>query len=206
MTQMLPPLEAIVMGGSSGAIDALDAILSVLPRTLGLPVALALHILPGKPSGLAGLFGGRCALPVKEAEDKEPLVSGTVYLASPNYHLLIERQHHFSLSVDDPVHFSRPSIDVLFESAADAYGPGLTGVLLSGANEDGARGLERIHAAGGVTVVQAPDTASAPQMPDAALRLFRADHVLPPGKIGLLLARLALERAGSPTPSQKDRG
>src|SRR5262249_30989269 len=108
--------------------------------------------------------------------------------------LLIEKGRYFALSVDEPVHFSRPAIDVLFDSAADAYGPALAGVLLSGASEDGARGLARIKEAGGTTIVQSPDSAPAPTMPEAALRLSRADHVLPLGEIGPLLLRLSPRR------------
>jgi len=132
----------------------------------------------------------RSALVVKEAEDKEPLVPCTVYLAPPNYHLLVEAQRHFSLSVDDPVLFSRPAIDVLFDSAADAFGPALVGLLLTGASEDGARGLARIQRAGGLALVQAPSTAAVRTMPEAALRLFSPDHVLPLDEIGPFLARL----------------
>jgi two-component system chemotaxis response regulator CheB len=132
----------------------------------------------------------RCALPVKEAEDKEPLAPSTVYVAPPNYHLLLETQGYFSLSVDDPVLFSRPAIDVLFESAADAFGRSLLGLLLTGASEDGARGLCRIQQAGGLTLVQAPSTAAVRIMPEAALRLSAPSHVLPLNEIGPFLARL----------------
>lgn len=183
-------IEAIVAGGSAGALEALAAILPALPSGFSIPIALVLHLPPGKTSYLSNVLSARCALLVKEAEDKEPLAPATIYVASPNYHLLIEKKRCFSLSVDDPVHFSRPAIDVLFESAADAYGPALAGLLLSGANEDGARGLARIHEAGGTTLVQSPDTASVRTMPEAALRLTRVDHVLPLAEIGAFLARL----------------
>ena len=149
-----------------------------------------LHLLPTKPSGLAGVLAHGCQLRVKEAEDKEPIAPRTLYLASPNYHLLIERRRCFSLSVDAQVHFSRPAIDVLFETAADAYGPALLGVLLTGANEDGAHGLARIKAAGGTVLVQAPETALARAMPEAALRLTPVDHVLTPTEIGAFLSEL----------------
>ena len=183
-------VEAIVMGGSAGAFEALQTILPALPRVLPVPIAIVLHLLPGRPSGLAKLFSLKSGLTVKEAEDKEPVAAGTVYLGSPNYHLLLEKDRHFSLSVDAPVHFSRPAIDVLFESAADVFGPALVGVLLSGANEDGARGLLRIHEAGGTTIVQSPEGAAAPQMPEAALRLCTVDHVGTVAAIGPLLGRL----------------
>jgi two-component system chemotaxis response regulator CheB len=118
-------------------------------------------------------------------------VPGTLYVAPPNYHLLLERGRSFALSVDPPVLFSRPSIDVLFESAAEAYGPHLAGVLLSGANEDGARGLGRIARAGGLTIVESPATAAVPTMPAAALQRAAIDHTAPAAAIGALLARLA---------------
>lgn len=188
-------LAAIVVGGSAGGIDALERILPTLPGTLGVPVAVVLHMAPGRPSGLSQVLAETTTLRVKEAEDKEPLAAGTVYLASPNYHLLVERERCFSLSMDEPVLFSRPSIDVLFDTAAEAYGAALCGVLLSGANEDGAAGMKHIGAAGGTTVVQAPQTASSPQMPAAALAALAVDYVLPPEQIGALLARLA---AGPP--------
>jgi len=183
--------EAIVMGGSAGALDALQTILPSLPRACGLPVVVVLHMLPGRPSGLAGVLGTSTVLDVKEAEDKEPMRAGTVYLACPGYHLLVEKDRRFALSVDEPLHFSRPSIDVLFESAADAFGRGLVGVLLSGANDDGARGLLRIRRAGGFTLVQSPETASSPEMPEAALRLAAAERASDLAAIGDLLRALA---------------
>lgn len=198
--------RAIVIGGSSGALDVLGVILPALPHGFVTPLVIVLHMLPGKPSGLPALLGSVSALTVKEAEDKEPLAAGTVYLASPNYHLLVERERCFSLSVDEPVLFSRPSLDVLFESAADAYGRALAGVLLSGANEDGARGLGRIFAAGGTTVVQDPGTALAPQMPSAALRGGLPHRVLLPQEIAPYLLRFDTERFAPDAPSTKERG
>ncbi len=195
-------LAAIVIGGSAGALDALGVILPALPAGLPVPVVIAVHMLASKPSGLPRVLQDVCALEVKEAEDKEPIAPGKVYLASPNYHLLVEKEHHFSLSVDEHVHFSRPAIDVLFETAAAAYGSALAGVLLSGANEDGAHGLATIKAARGTTVVQAPETATARAMPEAALRRGSVDHLLSPAEIGPLLVELAnaetLPWAGGP--------
>lgn len=188
---MASVIEAIVVGGSAGGLDALGQLLPALPAGFPIPIALVLHVHPRKPSHLARVLGARCALTVKEAEDKEPIAASTVYVAPPNYHLLLERQRCFSLSVDDPVLFSRPAIDVLFESAADAFGASLAGVLLSGGSEDGARGIAQIQRNGGLTVVQAPSTASVPIMPNAALRLSAVGQVLPPAEIGLFLAGLA---------------
>jgi two-component system chemotaxis response regulator CheB len=193
--------EVIVAGGSAGAIDALSAILPVLPRGFPIPLALVLHVAPDRPSRLADALGGMCALTVKEAEDKEPIAPGFVYVAPPNYHLLLERSRHLSLSMDEQVNFSRPAIDVTFESAADACGPALAGILLSGANSDGARGLAAIQRAGGLTIVQSVETAAVRTMPEAAIRLAPPTRLLPPAAIGPFLARLGRRvstRTGSP--------
>jgi two-component system, chemotaxis family, protein-glutamate methylesterase/glutaminase len=195
--------SVIVIGGSAGALDALSVILPMVPAELPAPISIVLHILPSRPSGLAPLLQATCALTVKEAEDKEPMLPGTIYLASPNYHLLLERQGHFSLSVDEAVRFSRPSIDVLFESAAYAYGPALAGVLLSGANDDGAYGLECIRSHGGRTAVQAPGTALARTMPEAALARG-VDAVLPPPEIWPWLASLVSARGGALSAQAKE--
>lgn len=183
--------EAIVLGGSAGAIDALSTILPALPASLPLPVLVVVHLPADRPSCLAEVFANDCPLVCKEAEDKEPIAPGTLYVAPPNYHLLVERTSCLSLSMDDPVHFSRPSIDVLFESAADAYGPRLVAALLTGANEDGAAGLARVRERGGVTIVEDPESAVAPAMPTAALRLSRQHEVLPLRRIGPRLAALS---------------
>lgn len=191
-------IEVIVIGGSAGALEALGRILPALPRDFGMPLVTVLHQPPTKPSLMAKVLATKCALQVKEPDDKEPLAPGMLYVAAPNYHLLIEKQRSFALSVDDFVLFSRPSIDVLFESAADAYGPGVAGLLLSGANEDGARGLRSIREAGGIAIVQSPATASVPTMPEAGLSLAKPDHVLPLMQIGAFLAQL-----GDPAPREE---
>jgi len=143
-----------------------------------------------QPSMLADIFSKKCAVPVREAQDKETVASGTVYFAPANYHLLIDRGPQLSLSADDLVHHSRPSVDVLFESAADIYKNRLLGVILTGANEDGASGLAAVHDAGGVTVVQRPDTAQAPNMALSALKLRPADWVLTLDEIAAMLRTL----------------
>lgn len=203
---MRPRSEAIVIGGSAGALDVLQVVLPALPRTLRAAVAVVLHMLPGRPSGLVDIMSRSTQLFVREVEDKQPLEPGVVYFAPPNYHLLIEKQRYFSLSVDEPVLFSRPAIDVLFESAADVYGPALVGVLLSGANEDGAAGLARIRALGGATIVQAPDGAIARPMPEAAIRLGAAEHVLPSDQIAPLLTRLVSGEEPESRSDGKERG
>ncbi|HEX3848330.1 MAG TPA: chemotaxis protein CheB, partial [Steroidobacteraceae bacterium] len=146
-------IDAVVMGASVGGIEALSVLLPALPLGLRAPVFIVIHLPRDKPSLLPEIFARKCALPVREAEDKEPVAPGTVYFAPANYHLLLDRGPQLSLSADDPVHNSRPSIDVLFESAAEVYGDRLLGVILTGANEDGALGLATIHDCGGVTVV-----------------------------------------------------
>lgn len=186
-------VEAIVLGGSAGSIEALGVILPALPATFRPAVLVVLHLPRERPSLLCDIFRQRCALPVREAQDKECVEPGTVYFAPPDYHLLVDAGPQLSLSKDPPVHFSRPSIDVLFESAADVYGPRLMAVLLSGANADGAQGLRAVQMEKGVTVVQAPDSASSTAMPRAALARLQPDHVLPPAHIATLLTTLHRE-------------
>jgi two-component system, chemotaxis family, protein-glutamate methylesterase/glutaminase len=171
IAEPLPTLgRAVVIGGSAGALEALSQILPVLPADFPWPVFVVVHLPPHSESLLAEVLQNKCSLKVREAEDKEPFVPGTVYFAPPDYHLLIEAGGYFSLSADEPELFSRPSIDVLFESAADVYGPDLVGIILSGANQDGSRGLLAIADEGGQTIVQDPATAYAKMMPTQALQ------------------------------------
>jgi two-component system, chemotaxis family, protein-glutamate methylesterase/glutaminase len=162
-------IEAVVIGASAGALEALSIVLPALPIGYKRPVIVVVHVPPDKPSVLVELFRQRCKVKVREAEDKEPIEGGTIYFAPPDYHLLVEQDKSLALSNDEPVLFSRPSIDVLFESAADAYGPALLGVILTGANQDGANGMKAVTKAGGFAVVQRPEDAFAPAMPEAAL-------------------------------------
>ena len=180
-------VSAVVIGASAGGVEALSVILPALPATFQTPVFVVLHLTRERPSLLGEIFRARCAVPVREADDKEPIAAGTVYFAPPDYHLLIEEDGSLSLSSDDPVNFSRPSIDVLFESAAEVYGERLLGVILTGANSDGADGLAAIRRAGGVAVVQDPAEAQVRLMPQAALAKTRADYVLPLEQIAALL-------------------
>ena len=183
--------EAIVIGGSAGAIDALLTILPAMPATLRASVIVALHVPRDRPSLLTQVFAPRCALPVHEAQDNEPLEPGTIVFAPPDYHLLLDVGPRLSLSVDAPVHFSRPAIDILFDSAADLFGERTLGILLSGANADGAQGLAAIDQAQGLCIVQTPDSASSPTMPRAALSLIpQVPHVLSPAAIAETLNRL----------------
>jgi two-component system chemotaxis response regulator CheB len=163
--------KAVVIGASAGALEALSVILPALPEDFKLPVIVVVHIPPDKRSVLADLFQAKCRVNVLEAEDKEPINAGTVYFAPPDYHLLVEDVDTLSLSNEEPVLFSRPSIDVLFESAADAFGPSLIAVILTGANEDGARGMRAVTDAGGTVIVQNPAGAFASAMPEAAIAM-----------------------------------
>lgn len=183
-------LEAVVVGASAGGVQALLQIFSGLGADYRLPIVAVLHLPDDRRSQLAEVFQQRLGIRVKEADDKETLQGGTLYFATAGYHLLIENDRSFSLSREEPQHFSRPSIDVLFETAADVFGPALVGVLLTGANEDGAQGMATIKHCGGLTVVQDPADAQVPTMPEAALALAPADFVLPLPGIQALLAEL----------------
>jgi two-component system chemotaxis response regulator CheB len=170
--------EAVVIGASAGALEALSVVLPSLPANYGLPVMIVVHVPPDKKSILAELFQAKCQIGIREAEDKEPISAGTAYFAPPDYHLLVETDKRLSLSNDEAVFYSRPSIDVLFESAADAYGPGLIGIILTGANQDGAKGLKAVAEAGGRTIVQSPEGAYAAAMPEAAIAECQGARVL----------------------------
>lgn len=176
MTESRP--QAIVIGASAGALEALSVILPALPAHFDLPLMVVVHIPPDKRSVLAELFQTKCRIAVLEAEDKEPIQGGTAYFAPPNYHLLVEANETLSLSSDEPVLFSRPSIDVLFESAADVYGAGLIAIVLTGANQDGAVGLRAVVDAGGTAIVQAPQGAFASAMPQAAIAMCPTAHIM----------------------------
>ena len=185
-----PSVRAFVLGGSAGAVEALGSILASLPATFRTPVVAVIHV-PARPaSRLPLVLREHCALEVREADDKEPLSPGTVYVAPAGYHLLLERGPSLALSVDVPVSFSRPSIDVLLESAAHALGPDVCGVILSGANSDGAEGLRAIRDAGGVALVQDPDEALLATMPAAALRRCPDAEVLGVAALGRRLCEL----------------
>lgn len=182
--------DAIVLGASAGGVTALLSVFGSLPHDFRVPLLCVLHLPDDRHSQLAEVFARRLQRPVREARDKESIEPGMIYVAGPGYHLSVERDFSFSLSQEARVHFSRPSIDILFESAADAYGPGLVGVLLTGANEDGARGLAHIKYCGGRTLIQDPAQAQVATMPAAALALHRPDHILSLNGIGQLLASL----------------
>ncbi|WAH56213.1 chemotaxis protein CheB [Pseudomonas silvicola] len=182
--------SAVVVGASAGGVEALLRVYGMLPASFALPVLTVLHLPDDRHSQLAEVFARRMHRAAKEAVDKEDIQPGMFYFAGPGYHLSVEQDRSLSLSQEERVHYSRPSIDILFESAADAYGAQLVGVLLTGANEDGARGLATIGERGGLTIVQDPTEARVAIMPEAAMRLRRPDHILPLNGIGSLLAKL----------------
>lgn len=186
----LPVVDAIVVGASAGGVEALLRIFSGLRSGFRLPILTVLHVPEDRRSQLAQVFQARLPIKVKEADDKESVVPGTLYFAGPGYHLSVENDFSLSLSQEDRVFHSRPSIDILFQSAADAYGPRLAGFLLTGANNDGALGLSCIKLSGGMTVIQDPDQAQARTMPEAALKLHQPDYLLPLNDIGQLLVEL----------------
>ncbi|MBV4474903.1 chemotaxis protein CheB [Pseudomonas botevensis] len=186
----LPRVEAIVVGASAGGVEALLTLLSPLREGFLLPIIVVLHLPDERRSQLAEVFTRRLALPVVEAVDKQDISAGTVYFATPGYHLSVEQDRSLSLSLEDRLHHSRPSIDYLFESAADVYGPALAAVLLTGANHDGARGLAQVKRLGGLTIVQDPADAQVSTMPTAALKMHQPDHILPIHGIGRLLVEL----------------
>lgn len=196
-------IQAICIGASAGGVEALLTLLPALPQRLAAVVFVVIHLPRQTPSLLADIFAPCCALPVVEAVDKLAIEPPAVYVAPPDYHLLIDDGPRVALSVDEPVHWSRPSIDVLFESAAESFGDRLLGIILTGWNRDGAAGLAAVQRAGGMTVVQRPDSAQAAVMPESALAEVDADYVLPlPGIADLLrsLGQESILRARPPTP------
>ena len=182
--------DAIIVAGSAGGVEALMKLLSGMRAGLRVPLICMLHLPANRDSRLAELFAERMAAPVSEACDKMPIADGAVYFAGSGYHLSVEQDRTFSLSCEAPVHFARPAIDVLMTSAADVYGSALVGILLTGANHDGAAGMAQIHARGGLTVVQDPADAQVATMPQAAIDACAPDLVLPQATIRELLQLL----------------
>jgi len=183
-------IRAVAIGASAGGVQALCELLPALSAESRAAVLVVLHLPRDRPSLLVDVFSQKCELEVREAEDQEPVRPGTVYFAPSNYHLLVDAGPQLALSADDLVNHSRPSIDVLFESAAQVYREHLLGIILSGANEDGAEGLAAVHDAGGLTVVQEPQTAQSSAMILSALERRPADLVLDLAGIAELLKRL----------------
>jgi two-component system, chemotaxis family, protein-glutamate methylesterase/glutaminase len=183
-------VAAVAIGCSAGGVEALSRLLPALEPTGGVPVLIVVHLPRERPSRLIEVFSDRCRLKVVEAEDKQPAEPGTVYFAPPDYHLLLDAGPQIALSADEPVHFCRPAVDVLFESAADLYGDQLLAIVLSGANQDGAAGLLHAHRAGGMTLVQRPESAAASAMPKAALAAVPSSGVLELPELAEVLSAL----------------
>jgi two-component system chemotaxis response regulator CheB len=189
-------MEIVVVGTSTGGLKALQTLLSGLPADFSLPIVIVQHRGKDSDSGLSKYLSECSSLPVIEPEDKEPLLDGHVYLAPRDYHLMIENRN-FALSTVAPVRFARPSIDVLFESAADAFPTRAIGVILTGANSDGAHGLAAIKSRGGLTIVEEPSSAACRELPDAAIAQAMPDWILPLNQIGPHLVTLSAVRQPS---------
>jgi len=175
---IVPNLKVVIIGGSAGSLDVLLQILPKLNHALSFAIVIVVHRKEGGDTALEELISMKSILPVAEVEDKSPLLPGFIYIAPANYHLLFEKNNLLSLDISEKINYSRPSIDVAFESAADAYGINVTGILLSGANADGTEGLKAIKNLGGTTIVQNPKTAEMPFMPNNAMQYAFPDFVL----------------------------
>ena len=186
--------RAIVVGASAGGIQALKKILPELPANFPLPIIIVQHQHPSSDNYYVNYLAEKCRMKVKEADEKECIAAGTIYFAPPNYHLLIEADETFALSTSERVCYSRPSIDVLFETAADVYEAALIGIILTGANSDGANGMKRIKENGGLAIAQDPQNAESPAMPFAAISACRIDHVLALEKIPKFLVKTVIKK------------
>lgn len=184
---------ALVIGASNGGLAAITTILSGLPERFSFSIIIVLHRSRESSTLLEKSLDDKLGFPVKQAGDKEPIEKGTVYFAPPDYHLLVEDDRTFSLSADAPVNYSRPSVDVLFESAAEVYGPELIGIILTGANHDGSRGLARVRDLGGVAVVQDPASAESSIMPQKAIAAASPKYILSLENMPHLLMELGRE-------------
>jgi two-component system, chemotaxis family, protein-glutamate methylesterase/glutaminase len=182
--------QAIVMGTSAGGMKALGELLPLLPADFPLPVMIVQHMQAGTDDFLSNYLDSKCRIKVKEASSGEPIHPCTAYLAPSGYHLLVEMDHTLSLSVDEKICYARPSIDVLFESAADVYRNNLIGIILSGANNDGSAGIGKINDYGGLAIAQDPDEAESMFMPDYAIRHNKIDHILKLSEISRQLIKI----------------
>jgi two-component system, chemotaxis family, protein-glutamate methylesterase/glutaminase len=192
--------ELAVIGASQGGLHALEQLLPQLPYQLSVAVAIAQHRHKESDGQLVLYLQRQTRLPLVEVEDKQPILAGHIYLAPADYHLLIE-PGHFALSTESPVFHARPSIDVLFESAADAYRQRTIGIILTGASQDGAQGLAKIKALGGVAIVQDPETAENPILPRASVATVADAIILPLAQISTCLINLCCSNASIPANS-----
>lgn len=181
---------AIVMGLSAGGMNALNVIFSMIPAYFSIPIIIVQHVGPRSNGEWIAILNNQSPLIIKEADEKEEIKPGFVYFAPPNYHLLVEKNQTLSLTIDERVNYARPSIDVLFETAAETYTNRLVGVVLTGSNSDGAKGMKKIQEMGGITIVQDPTTADSPSMPAAVIASILPNHILPLKDIIQLLIEL----------------
>ena len=188
-------VDLIAIGGSAGAIETLARLFAGLPADYAAPLAVVVHLPRRRPSALAAALQTSCPLPIVEAQDKEPLRPGRVHVAPPDYHMLVDEGATLALSVEEPIHFSVPAIDVLFESAADVFGPRAAAVVLSGANQDGADGLAAVARAGGLPLILDPRECPSPEMPTAALARTPDALVLSLADLGRVLTHLGAPRS-----------
>ncbi|WP_163338302.1 chemotaxis protein CheB [Desulfopila sp. IMCC35008] len=188
--------EAVVIGVSAGGMKALRVVLAGLDPRFDAPLIIVQHRMESSDNYFITYLDQRCRLKVKEAEEKEKITRGIIYIAPANYHLLIEKGGTFSLTVDEPVKYSRPSVDVLFETAARAYKNRLIAVILTGANSDGSAGIVKVKAAGGLTIAQNPETALSPVMPQAAIATGAIDFILELNDIPVFLTDLLGSKYG----------
>lgn len=179
-----------MIGSSAGGLNALKTIFRGLSKRFNIPLIIVQHISPDAENYLIQILHDLRKLKVKEADEKERPVPGVAYLAPPNYHLLLEADRTFTLTIDERVNYARPSIDVLFETAAEAYKDKLIGIILTGANNDGSQGLKKIKDFGGLTIVQDPETAEVESMPRAAIQTAVVDHIIPLDEIAAFLNSL----------------
>lgn len=186
----------LIIAGSAGSLDVIMKIVAQLPTNIGLTTVIIVHRKNKPDSILQSLLASKTAIPVKEVEDKEPILTDTIYIAPPDYHLLVEDELQFSLDSSEKVNYSRPSIDVGFESAASIFMNSLVAVLLSGANADGARGLRTIQLSGGYTIVENPATAEVSYMPGEAIKLSKLHHIVDGKNIPGYLHQLLLKPIG----------
>lgn len=189
----LQMFQCVVIGTSAGGFDAISKILPPLPRNFPIPIIIVRHIHPESDNNyFIQEIDKKCQLKLKEADAKEAIIPGYIYVAPPNYHLLVEKDKTFSLSIDERVKYARPSIDVLFESASEVYDSQLIGIILTGANDDGAEGSKMIKEKGGIIIVQDPKTAEVDRMPLSVIETCNVDYILPLNEIPHLLVKLAM--------------
>lgn len=194
MYNLIENAEVIVIGTSAGGVEILKNILPAIKKSRHLKVALVIHLPPEGPNLIPSLMGPSCDLTITEAEPGEPMLSDHIYVSPTDYHLLLESNYTLSLSNEELVNFSRPSIDLLFESAAYAFGKKTVGILLTGANHDGAQGLKKIKEMGGLTIIQDPGEAEYKAMPESALEIMKPDLILTTKKLSDLLTEISQTR------------